>query len=73
MPETGSKVLRRIIEALFITHAETKLNSASNLVKTNKTKVSMHDNVVWCEGLVRRPLPSFTRTATTKNIARSKN
>jgi hypothetical protein len=35
VPETGSTVLRQIIESLFITHTEAKLNSSGRLVGGN--------------------------------------
>jgi hypothetical protein len=62
VPEGGSQVLRQIIEALFITHAETKLNAASCLVdksKSNVDDVQQQQQRPWCYGLVRRPLSSF--------------
>jgi hypothetical protein len=78
VPETGSTVLRQIVEALFITHAETELNSSGRLVGNNNNAnknddVPIHENAVWCEGLVRRPLPSIVKTMTTiDNTAPSK-
>jgi hypothetical protein len=62
VPETGSTILREIVEALFITHAETKLNSSGCLVGNNSDNFN-HQNVAWCEGLVDRPVPSLIRTA----------
>ncbi len=56
VPETGSKVLRRIVESLLITHTEAKLNSSGRLVGNNGGN---HQNVVWCEGLVRRPVTTL--------------
>jgi hypothetical protein len=61
--------LRQIVEALFITHAQTKLNSSGRLVhddnnnNNNNNNHDHHENVVWCEGLVRRPLSSFVSVA----------
>ncbi|CAF1426396.1 unnamed protein product [Adineta steineri] len=64
LPEDASPVLRRVIEALFITHAETKLNSTGHLVSRNHTNaaVASPPDPVWCEGLVRRPIPTFSKT-----------
>jgi hypothetical protein len=80
VPETGSTVLRQIVESLFITHTEAKLNSSGRLVSGNienggcrnndddeggKGNVddhnasNRHQNAVWCEGLLRRPLTSI--------------
>lgn len=68
VPETGSTVLRQLVEALFITHAETKLNSSGRLVSTtdNHDAAINQESTIWCEGLVRRPVPTFTI-----NMARS--
>ncbi|CAF1447716.1 unnamed protein product [Adineta steineri] len=64
LPEDASPVLRRVIEALFITHADTKLNSTGHLVSRNHTNaaVASPPDPVWCEGLVRRPIPTFSKT-----------
>ncbi len=80
-------MLRQIVESLFITHAETKLNSSGRLVggnidngggggggggggcrnnsgnsndadNNNDNVSNRHQDVVWCEGLLRRPLTS---------------
>ncbi len=74
MPENGSTVLRQIVESLLITHTEAKLNSSGCLVnKSNNGNnnhndadadaSSRHQNVAWCEGLVRRPLRSLVTAA----------
>ncbi|CAF4442415.1 unnamed protein product, partial [Adineta steineri] len=64
LPEDASPVLRRVIEALFITHADTKLNSTGHLVRRNHTNtaVASPPDPVWCEGLIRRPIPTFSKT-----------
>lgn len=73
VPEMGSTVLRQIVESLFITHTEAKLNSSGRLVGgniENGCRNNDHDdegkagnvddqNAVWCEGLLRRPLTSI--------------
>jgi len=77
VPENGSTVLRQIVESLLITHTEAKLNSSGCLViKSNNGNnnhndadadaSSRHQNVAWCEGLVRRPLPSLVTAAAAK-------
>ncbi|CAF1515096.1 unnamed protein product [Adineta ricciae] len=70
LPDNGSMVLRRIIEALFITHAETKLNSAGCLVKCDHDVATggSHGNTVWCKDLVRRPVPAFTGSSDMNNV-----
>ena len=62
VPEQGSDVLRRTVEALFITHAETKLNTTGRLVDhppiANIPIDVLSDRGQWCHSLVRRPHPS---------------
>jgi len=77
VPENGSTVLRQIVESLLITYTEAKLNSSGCLINKNNNgnnnnhndadadASSRHQNVVWCEGLVRRPLPSLVTAAKT--------
>jgi hypothetical protein len=68
-------MLRRIIEALFITHGETNLNNAHQLVansnnskdKANTSFQPWSNNRLWCAHLVRRPLPSMANTAKSKS------
>ena len=55
----------RLIEALFITHAQTKLNTLSHLDgmivennnsnDTNARMISDRRSDKWCQNLVRRP------------------
>lgn len=59
VPQSASPVLRQIVESLFITHAQTNLNSSGRLIdlgtvaNTDDNAIKNH-NRVWCEGLVRR-------------------
>ena len=62
--------LYRLLEALFITHAQTKLNTLGHLENNigeamNKTLPSNRSNMNiiadrgdWCRNLLRRPYPS---------------
>jgi len=65
VPSDGSDALRRLVEALFITHTEAQLNTDGHLDKllfppdmmmimtTNQNHKSS-EQVAWCKGLVRR-------------------
>lgn len=58
VPVNASETLRRLIEALFITHAETKLNTIGFLDQdsfSNKNATDRDDNNDndWCQNLVR--------------------
>jgi hypothetical protein len=76
VPETGSTVLRQIVESLLITHTEAKLNSSGRLVDGNiidnacrnnnhdDNALNDHQDAVWCEGLFRRPLTSVIEATT---------
>ena len=68
VPETASTVLRQTVEALFITHTESKLNSSGDLVNNYDAPGPSihHPNIAWCEGLVRRPCPTFVSAKTEK-------
>ncbi len=64
MPSNGSDALRRLVEALFITHTEAKLNTDGHLDKllfpemrmtTNQIHTSS-EQVAWCKDLVRRQI-----------------
>ncbi|CAF1520413.1 unnamed protein product [Rotaria magnacalcarata] len=58
LPNNASEALRRFVEALFITHAETKLNTIGHLdqlTKSDSTKeIASIDCNEWCRDLVRR-------------------
>ena len=69
MPDPCSITFKRLIEALFITHAETKLNTLGHLdgsVVYNSTTnnnypdhsstATIIDRGDWCYNLVRRPM-----------------
>ena len=60
MPINTSGALRRLIEALFITHTETQLNTDGHLDKLlfPDTMINLDgssEQVPWCKNLVRRP------------------
>jgi hypothetical protein len=67
VPDHCSITFKRLIEALFITHAETKLNTlghldgsvVNNSTDNNHTNHSstaiINDRGHWCHNLVRRP------------------
>jgi hypothetical protein len=62
-------MFRWIIESLFITYAETNLNSIGNVLNQdqNHNYYPLNDPWLirgdqWCQGLVRRPLPRSTTT-----------
>ncbi|CAF1382717.1 unnamed protein product [Rotaria sordida] len=64
LPETCSDMFRFTIESLFITYAETNLNSIGNVLNTNQNgdHYPMNDPWLirgneWCHGLLRRPQP----------------
>ncbi|CAF1261203.1 unnamed protein product [Rotaria sp. Silwood1] len=58
LPQNTSDRLRRFIEALFITHAETKLNSIGHMdefiFSNDLQETSSMNNVEWCHNLIRR-------------------
>lgn len=67
VPQDCSGPLQRIVEALFITHAETKLNTMGHLdgsVANSNYHSNLHgmtreriiaDRGNWCRNLIRRP------------------
>lgn len=64
VPETCSDAFRFMIESLFITHAETNLNTFGNVLNQNQSDeyVPLNDPWLirgneWCQGLLRRPQP----------------
>ncbi|CAF1439543.1 unnamed protein product [Rotaria sordida] len=74
LPETCTEMFRLLIESLFITHAETKLNSIGNILKP----IDLPDynpwlirGDHWCQGLLRRPKP--TPNTNQDNKHKSKN
>jgi hypothetical protein len=60
VPSNTSEVLRRFIEALFITHANTKLNTTGHLdqwmVSSEATlnSTSSLETIIWCDNLIHR-------------------
>ncbi|CAF4165362.1 unnamed protein product, partial [Rotaria sordida] len=67
LPETCSDMFRFTIESLFITYAETNLNSIGNVLNANQNgdHYPMNDPWLvrgseWCPGLLRRPQPKIT-------------
>ena len=65
VPETCSPMFRKTVESLFITHAETKLNTKGNIVLSENQYGDyypvenpwLNRGDEWCQGLVRRPKP----------------
>lgn len=62
-------MFRYTIESLFITHAETKLNTLGNVLNENPTGNTYPLNNPWlirgnewCQGLLRRPQPNSTKS-----------
>lgn len=63
VPETCSDMFRFTIESLFITYAETNLNTIGNVL--NGTQFPDYNPWLirgdeWCQGLLRRPQPKST-------------
>lgn len=78
VPETGSTVLRQVVESLLITHTDTALNSSGRLVVGTLESVvgdsgdppqppppffNVDRDIVWCANLLRRPSPSLVTAA----------
>ena len=76
--ETGSTVLRQVVESLLITHTDTALNSSGRLVVGTLESVvgdsgdppqppppffNVDRDIVWCANLLRRPSPSLVTAA----------
>lgn len=65
VPESCSEMFRFTIESLFITHADTKLNTIGNMLNENSIGNNHHPlfnpwldrGNEWCDGLQRRPQP----------------
>ncbi len=61
MPTNASDALRRLIEALFITHTEAQLNTDGHLDKLLfpnemfQSQSGCSQQNPWCKHLVRRP------------------
>lgn len=54
VPDTCSRHLRRFIEALFITHTETKLNMIGRLThRYPYMNYDMKNRGQWCSNLIR--------------------
>ncbi|CAF1358586.1 unnamed protein product [Adineta steineri] len=77
MPDKPTELFCCLIEALFITHAQTKLNTLGHLdgmivENNNSNNINArlvsdgHDNN-WCENLVRRPVILHEKTRTLTN------
>jgi hypothetical protein len=58
VPDNSSKLFRKLIESLLITHAECKLNEIGNMIQTN-TNPNRALRGTWCANLIRRPLPTL--------------
>lgn len=60
MPETCTEIFRFTVESLFITFAETKLNTLGNVLTSNPLP-DINPWLIrgsdWYQGLVRRPQP----------------
>jgi len=55
VPENCSHELRQFIEALFITHTETKMNTTGRLTHRGAwPSFDNSDRGAWCDKLVRR-------------------
>ncbi|CAF4210926.1 unnamed protein product [Rotaria sp. Silwood2] len=68
LPETTTDMFRYTIESLFITYAETNLNTIGNVLNDhqNMEQYPMNDpwfvrSSNWCQGLLRRPQPKNTQ------------
>jgi hypothetical protein len=67
VPETCSEMFRYTIESLFITHAQTKLNTIGNMLQLDQQDDHYYPlnnpwlvrGDSWCRGLVRRPRPKL--------------
>ena len=64
LPESCSDMFRYTIEAMFITHAETKLNTVGHVLNHDQPTdyFILNDPWLirgdrWCQGLLRRPQP----------------
>ncbi|CAF3477230.1 unnamed protein product [Rotaria socialis] len=65
LPESCSEMFRFTIESLFITHADTKLNTIGHMLNENSVGNHHHPlfnpwldrGTQWCDGLQRRPQP----------------
>ncbi|CAF1535186.1 unnamed protein product [Adineta ricciae] len=72
LPDNCTQLFYHLIEALFITHAQTKLNTLGHLdgmiVENNNSNntyarlVSTGHDSNWCQNLVRRPVISYEKT-----------
>ncbi|CAF4150666.1 unnamed protein product [Rotaria sp. Silwood2] len=67
LPETCTDMFRYTIESLFITHAESNLNTIGNVLNENRNigYYPMNNPWLvrsdeWCQGLLRRPQPKIT-------------
>ena len=69
LPKSCSMMLRQMIEILFVTHAETKLNSINLLTGDNNLLYGLpfHQDRIWCEHLI---CPSFNhQQVSTTNLS----
>lgn len=65
VPDHCSHTLKHIIEALLITHTETKLNKLGHL--DGNVPLTMNNDIDrgnWCHNLVRRPILSSSTLST---------
>lgn len=74
MPETCSDMFRNTIESLFITYAQTKLNTVGNVLNEEQRNLYYPLNNPWlirgdewCQGLVRRPQPKLAAATTIRS------
>ena len=81
VPDRCSEIFSRLIEALFITHAQTKLNTLGHLDgmivennnsnDTNARMTSDRRSDEWCQNLLRRPTTSNSQRSRIMNTYRS--
>ena len=55
VPDNASELFGQLIESLFITHAECKLNQSGHLVNENIDRNRHAFQGSWCTNLTRRP------------------
>ena len=60
VPNNASKLFRKLIESLLITHAECKLNQTGHLVPDQSSNVNPNRPLenIWCVNLTHRPTSS---------------
>ncbi len=59
VPDHVSKLFRKLIESLLITHAECKLNETGHLLSASRQSSNVNPNRllenIWCVNLTHRP------------------